>query len=81
MKVNKVMNTKQDAAYVHMPVIRRLRWSKEEKLELKQWLESGWDWRFPGYKQAALHINAAFGNNRTPNACRMMGKRIAANDL
>lgn len=53
------------------------RWTKEEKIELKKWLESGWDWEFPGYKQAALHINAAFGNNRTPLACKIMDIKIS----
>lgn len=76
--VNNITEPQHDAK---PPVICRLRWSKEEKLELKWWLESGWDWHFPGYKQAALHINAAFGNNRTPTACRMMDKWIVANGI
>lgn len=57
------------------------RWSNEEKQELKRWLESGWDWHFPGYKQAALHINSQFGNNRTAAACKAMDKRIVTNGI
>lgn len=52
------------------------RWSKEEKKELMRWLENGWDYVFPGYGQAALHINDSFGNNRTANACRLMDAKM-----
>lgn len=76
-----VDNTEKPQHDAKLPVISRFRWSEEEKLELKRWLESGWDWHFPGYKHAALHINAAFGNNRTSSACRMMDKRMVANGL
>lgn len=78
---NNVNNPNESQHDAKLNVIFRLRWSKEEKAELKRWLESGWDWHFPGYKQAALHINSVFGNNRTPNACRMMGKWIVANGI
>lgn len=57
-----------------LPVSRR--WSDDEKQELKRWLDSGWDWQFPGYSQAALHINSLFGNNRSASACRAMDYRL-----
>jgi hypothetical protein len=51
-------------------------WSSEEKQSLIEWLESGWDFHFPGYEQAALHINFMYGNSRTASACRAMDKRL-----
>lgn len=53
-----------------------MHWTNEEKAELKRWLETGWDWHFPGYNQAALHINGIFGNNRTAAACRAMDAKM-----
>lgn len=57
------------------PVVSR-RWSKEEKMFLKNWLDSGWDWVFPGYKVAAFHVNNEFNNNRSAAACRAMDYRL-----
>ncbi len=60
------------------PAVSR-RWSDEEKEELKTWLESGWDWHFPGYSVAALHLNRLFDNNRSASACRAMDYRLRNN--
>jgi hypothetical protein len=53
-----------------------MKWSEEEKEEFKRWLWSGWDFHFPGYEQAAMHLNRIFGNKRTASACRSMDRRI-----
>ena len=48
-----------------------MKWSKEEAKQLIYLLEDGWSWQFPGYKWCSERLNNEFGNNRTPNACRV----------
>jgi hypothetical protein len=69
-KVSKVRKPMAQNRYVSR------RWSEEEKYCLKRYLDSGWDWVFPGYKAAAMRVNNEFKNNRSAAACRAMDYRM-----
>ena len=57
--------------------MKKTKWTPDEKTELMNWLNTGWDHVFPGYDQASLYINRLFNNNRTASACRSMDRRIS----
>ena len=43
---------------------------------LKQLVENGWAWQWPGWKWVADSLNKEFENARTPVACRLKYKSL-----
>lgn len=56
-------------------MIRKIPWDEYddygELYGLKDLVESGWDWQWPGWPWVADALNMEFKNNRTANACRL----------
>lgn len=48
-----------------------MKWTESEIEELKQIVNGGWDWYFPGWEWVAMSFP-----NRTAEACRKKAKKL-----